>query len=136
MIIEVRRSKIQVLRVVDKHIGDRLEVKTNTVIGFCCCCCTPPLASCGRPDPRLHKLSRTPTRARDPSDKSCLVSPGHSRMSIVATERLEEHSSEFRTLFRSPNSPRHEYCRAYLQRAVLGRYPPFRTPMALCSALQ
>ncbi|GFX08447.1 uncharacterized protein TNCV_3269361 [Trichonephila clavipes] len=27
MIIEVRRSKIQVLRVVDKHIGDRLEVK-------------------------------------------------------------------------------------------------------------
>ncbi|PRD23759.1 UNVERIFIED_CONTAM: Tmprss6 [Trichonephila clavipes] len=27
MIIEDRRSKIQVLRVVDKHIGDRLEVK-------------------------------------------------------------------------------------------------------------
>ncbi|GFW75491.1 hypothetical protein TNCV_4426741 [Trichonephila clavipes] len=27
MIIEVRCSKIQVLRVVDKHIGDRLEVK-------------------------------------------------------------------------------------------------------------
>ncbi|GFX32111.1 hypothetical protein TNCV_4099601 [Trichonephila clavipes] len=27
MIIEVRRSKIQALRVVDKHIGDRLEVK-------------------------------------------------------------------------------------------------------------
>ncbi|GFU37212.1 hypothetical protein TNCV_4272161 [Trichonephila clavipes] len=27
MIIEVPRSKIQVLRVVDKHIGDRLEVK-------------------------------------------------------------------------------------------------------------
>ncbi|GFW22621.1 integrase catalytic domain-containing protein [Trichonephila clavipes] len=27
MIIEVRRSKIQVLRVVDTHIGDRLEVK-------------------------------------------------------------------------------------------------------------
>ncbi|GFS66344.1 hypothetical protein TNCV_3856361 [Trichonephila clavipes] len=27
MIIEVRRSKIQVLRVVDKHIGDRIEVK-------------------------------------------------------------------------------------------------------------
>ncbi|GFV53441.1 hypothetical protein TNCV_2205771 [Trichonephila clavipes] len=27
MIIEVRRSKIQVLRVVNKHIGDRLEVK-------------------------------------------------------------------------------------------------------------
>ncbi|GFV79318.1 hypothetical protein TNCV_71851 [Trichonephila clavipes] len=27
MIIEVRRLKIQVLRVVDKHIGDRLEVK-------------------------------------------------------------------------------------------------------------
>ncbi|GFW04840.1 hypothetical protein TNCV_4880751 [Trichonephila clavipes] len=26
MIIEVRRSKIQVLRVVDKHIGDRLEI--------------------------------------------------------------------------------------------------------------
>ncbi|GFW09011.1 hypothetical protein TNCV_3475571 [Trichonephila clavipes] len=27
MIIEVRRLKIQVLRVVDEHIGDRLEVK-------------------------------------------------------------------------------------------------------------
>ncbi|GFU35307.1 hypothetical protein TNCV_2143581 [Trichonephila clavipes] len=32
MIIEVRRSKIQVLRVVDKLIGDRLEVKRKNGI--------------------------------------------------------------------------------------------------------
>ncbi|GFX01394.1 hypothetical protein TNCV_4736351 [Trichonephila clavipes] len=34
MIIEVRRSKIQVLRVVDKHIDDRLEVKPTATRGL------------------------------------------------------------------------------------------------------
>ncbi|GFV21389.1 hypothetical protein TNCV_2371461 [Trichonephila clavipes] len=34
LIIEVRRSKIQVIRVVDKHIGDRLEVKSKATYHY------------------------------------------------------------------------------------------------------
>ena len=59
--------------------------------------------------------------------------------SIAATEWIQEHSSEFRSLSWPPNSPDmnilEHICDA-LQRAVLRRSPPPRTHMALWTALQ